>query len=557
VTNRTIVRVSYAFPGVFLASLAWWMVFRTMTEPRIILAGMGPKLSGLTWESNKVLRIGRQNSLDVVLRDNTVERIHAEVRYQGMRWIFCDLANNPMYPTFVNDAPLLGKDQALNANDVVQIGKLQLRVANLVVSVQPEIARTPLPAAYNAGANGQSDAADPKQKIMTSGVHVTVKARTQQSWDKALEGVTLDAGARPQQEHAMLALVRANHHLTHISHLEELLCSILSDTIAALNAQRGSIILADPLTGALTLKATLAPRVSPKLAQRPFSQSLVQRAFNTGESILCDDVNNDESLLLARSVRHGAMASIICALLRTPRKRIGILHLDRGFLEEPFTENDLYYADAIAASVAVGIETAQLVEQQREQFIQTVSTLARAVEMRDQCTGDHTKRVTDYSLALAEELKLSPNEKYQIQIGTPLHDIGKIGIDDAVLRKPGKLTTDEFEHMKTHTVKGATMLDSMLHLVPMIPIVRHHHERWDGSGYPDHLSKEQIPLIARIVAVADAFDAMTSDRPYRPAMPADRAFIELVSEAGAHFDPNCVYAFMRLRHKIEAMMLVS
>jgi HD-GYP domain-containing protein (c-di-GMP phosphodiesterase class II) len=87
--------------------------------------------------------------------------------------------------------------------------------------------------------------------------------------------------------------------------------------------------------------------------------------------------------------------------------------------------------------------------------------------------------------------------------------------------------------------------------------VRHHHERWDGTGYPDHLSEDKIPLIARIVAVADAYDAMTSDRPYRPAMPTDRAFIELVSKAGTHFDPTCVYAFMRLRQKIEAMKLAS
>jgi putative nucleotidyltransferase with HDIG domain len=517
-----------------------------MTEPRIVLVGMGPKLSGLTWESQKVLRLGRQTNLDVVLRDHSVERVHAEIRHQGMRWILRDLAKNPMYPTRVNKTFLSGKDVVLNSEDIIQVGKLQLRVAELVVVVEPQLSRTPLPAALGG--------ADGLQRIMTSGNHMLVKARTQQTWDKALELVTLDAPSRPQQEQAMLALVRANHHMTHISHLEELLRSILSDTIAALNAQRGTIILADPVTGELILKATVAPKLKPGIPVRPFSKTLVNRCFERGESILCEDVNADESLVLARSVRHGAMASIICALLRTPRKRVGILHLDRGFLDDPFTDNDLYYADAIAASVAVGIETAQLVEQQREQFIQTVSTLARAVEMRDQCTGDHTKRVTDYSLLLAEELKLSPNEKYQIQIGTPLHDIGKIGIDDAILRKPGKLTQGEFDCMKTHTTKGATMLDSMMHLIPMIPIVRHHHERWDGTGYPDHLSHEQIPLIARIVSIADAFDAMTSDRPYRHAMPSERAFLELVGKAGTHFDPNCVYAFMRLRQKIETMM---
>jgi HD-GYP domain-containing protein (c-di-GMP phosphodiesterase class II) len=162
---------------------------------------------------------------------------------------------------------------------------------------------------------------------------------------------------------------------------------------------------------------------------------------------------------------------------------------------------------------------------------QTVTSLFRAVEVRDQYTGGHTRRVTDYAVLLAEELKLSATERYQIQIGTPLHDIGKIGIDDAILRKPGKLTPEEFEMMKTHTVKGAAILQAMDNLRLIIPIVRHHHERWDGTdgtGYPDGLARDGIPLTARIVAVADAFDAMTSDRPYRSALRTDHAFRELV-----------------------------
>ncbi len=521
-----------------------------MSQPRIVLAGMGPKLSGLTWEASKALRIGRQTNLDVVLRDHSVDRIHAEVRHQCMRWVVRDVAHNPLFPTLVNDVALNGKDREVQIDDVVQVGKLQMRVADLTVDTPPaSLVQTPLPGALQA----END----RKPIATSGMHLLIKARTQQSWDKALEIVTQAPATQPHHEHAMLALVRANHHLTHISHLEDLLRSILTDTISALNAQRGTIILADPVTGELSLKATLAPKVNPNAPVRPFSKTLVRRCFDLGESILCDDVNADESLVLARSIRHGSMASVICALLRTPRKRIGILHLDRGFLDDPFTENDLYYADAIAASVAAGIETAQMMEQQREQFIETVTTLARTVEMRDQYTGDHTRRVTDFSLMLADELKLPSIEKYQIQIGTPLHDIGKIGIDDAILRKPGKLTDGEFECMKTHTVKGAVMLDSMKHLLPMIPIVRHHHERWDGSGYPDHLHHEEIPLIARIVSVADAFDAMTSNRPYRLAMPSERAFLELVGKAGTHFDPACVYAFMRLRQKVEERMKQS
>ncbi len=248
------------------------------------------------------------------------------------------------------------------------------------------------------------------------------------------------------------------------------------------------------------------------------------------------------------------MSSIICALLRSPRQRLGVLHLDRGPTQDAFTESDLYLTDAIAASVAIGIESAQLIEQQRQQFIDTVQTLARAVEMRDQYTGEHTRRVTDYSLLLAEQLRLPAAEKYQLQIGTPLHDIGKIGIDDAILRKPGKLTAGEFEAMKTHTTKGASMVTSLLNLAPMIPIIKHHHERFDGKGYPDGLHGEQIPMSARIVAVADAFDAMTSERPYRPALPTEKAFLELAETSGTHFDPRCVEAFLNMRARVEALL---
>jgi putative nucleotidyltransferase with HDIG domain len=282
---------------------------------------------------------------------------------------------------------------------------------------------------------------------------------------------------------------------------------------------------------------------------------MAERSFNQGESLLCSDVRMEADLQAARSIRVGAMCSLICAVLRSPRKRLGVLQLDRGPAQMPFDEDDFYLADAIAASVAIGIESAQLVEEQREQFTQTVSSLARAVEVRDYGTGKHTQRVTDYALLLADELTLSREERYQIQVGTPLHDIGKIGIDDAILRKPDRLTNVEYEQMKQHTTKGAEILQSINGLRSMIPIVKHHHERWDGRGYPDGLAEDHIAKTARIVAVADTFDAMTSDRPYRRALPPDLAFAELAANAGTHFDPVCVQAFIRLRPYVERLMV--
>ncbi len=529
-----------------------------MAVARLVLAGLGPKLSGLTWETHDRLRIGRLNNLDVVLRDFTVERVHAEVKHQGASWVLRDLANSPNYPTLVNNTVLEGQDKVLHADDLLQLGKLQLKVIAIDVggdlrqrpplpprgvAPSPVYAPTPIvPATPPAPPSAAT--------IMTSGFHGRIEASTASSWDDALSRVALDPRAQPLQGKALLTLLRTNHHLSHISNLDELLQSILADVIGTLGAQRGTIVLADAATHELHQKAVLAPALKGPPPKRSYSRTLVQRCFARGESLLCQDINADGELNMARSVRQGSMASVVCALLRTPRSRIGVLSLDRGILQEPFTEADLYLADAIAASVAVAIESAQLVSQQRDQFIQTVTTLARAVEMRDQYTGDHTRRVTDYSMLLADALMLSNDEKYQIQIGTPLHDIGKIGIDDAVLRKPGKLTEGEFEHMKTHTVKGASMLDSIFNLSPMIPIVKHHHERWDGSGYPDGLARERIPLIARIVSVADAFDAMTSDRPYRAALHIDQAYQELIRNAGSHFDPECVQAFLRLKDKV-------
>ena len=244
------------------------------------------------------------------------------------------------------------------------------------------------------------------------------------------------------------------------------------------------------------------------------------------------------------------MASVICVLLRTPRKKLGVLHMDRGPLQKQFSKDDLHLADALAANVSAGIECAQLLRQQREMFINTVVTLAQAVELRDDYTGGHTMRVSRYAEVLAERMELDPQDLKWIRLGTPLHDIGKIGISDSILLKPGSLTPEEFTIMKTHTTKGAEILARIPDLAPVIPIARSHHERWDGKGYPDGLAGEDIPLLARVVAVADTYDAMTSDRPYRKGMPAAAAFAEIEKNAGKQFDPHCAATFLSIRDQI-------
>lgn len=182
-----------------------------------------------------------------------------------------------------------------------------------------------------------------------------------------------------------------------------------------------------------------------------------------------------------------------------------------------------------------------------EARLETLECLARVAELRDDETGRHTVRVGEMSAILAEAVGLEADECELIRRAAPLHDTGKIGIPDAVLLKPGKLTGDEFEIVKSHTTLGVDILAVARSPVLCLAreIVLTHHERWDGSGYPAGLSGEQIPISGRIVGLADVFDALTHERPYKPAWPIDMAVAEIRSQSGRQFDPAVVEAMLR------------
>jgi putative nucleotidyltransferase with HDIG domain len=178
-----------------------------------------------------------------------------------------------------------------------------------------------------------------------------------------------------------------------------------------------------------------------------------------------------------------------------------------------------------------------------ELFMGTIKALAEAIDEKDPYTRGHSERVNRYAVMLAKQLGLSKKEIREIHIASLFHDIGKIGIEDKILRKPAVLTDDEYTIMKQHPDKGAQMLSKIKAMKDIIPGLRFHHERWDGSGYPLGMKGEQIPMAARIVAVADAFDAMTTNRPYQKGMPYDKAIARLFELSGKAFDRRVVQAF--------------
>jgi putative nucleotidyltransferase with HDIG domain len=491
----------------------------------IRLRGINGQVEGKNWESATSLRIGRLETLEIFVDDSSVSRRHAEVRAtpQGWRLRDCGSTNG----TYLNGTKLGSGEWPLRSHDIIRCGNVTLVVDNL---------------------------RDAPASDTPSAESLVVEGTASASWEEALTGLAYDRNRGPRAGEQLLALLRAGHHLGHIDTEEELLHAILNDAVSALDAQRGAIVLSDGPANALRLRALATggrPGMRDLIPARPgFSQNLAQRCFTRGESVLCRSVDEDPELAVAQSIAEGAMASVMCVLLRTPRRPLGVLHLDRGPLQKPFTMDDLHLADALAANVSAGIESMLLLQKQRDLFLKTITILAQAVELRDPYTGGHTHRVTTYSLMLAREMELPEKDIELIRLGTPLHDIGKIGIKDEILMKPGRLTSEEFDEMKSHTVKGAAILATIPDLAPVIPIVRSHHERWDGKGYPDGLAGAGINQLARIVAVADAFDAMTSDRPYRKGMEAQKALAEVEKNIGLQFDPECAKAFLAIRERV-------
>jgi putative two-component system response regulator len=209
------------------------------------------------------------------------------------------------------------------------------------------------------------------------------------------------------------------------------------------------------------------------------------------------------------------------------------------YLVKPVTREDLITVVNSRLERSHQLHVVQL----QKAYETSLAVLANAIEVRDQYTRGHVERVMAYAFAIAENLNGMEFDHDQLRFGAMLHDIGKIHIRETTLCKEGSLTKDEWSEIKLHPSTGAEMIKDIPYLSPAIPVVRYHHERWDGSGYPQGLSGEAIPLVARVVTVADGFDAMTTDRPYSTARSLDQARQEIIAGSGTRYDPDVVAAF--------------
>ena len=268
-------------------------------------------------------------------------------------------------------------------------------------------------------------------------------------------------------------------------------------------------------------------------------------AFTQGRSKHIPDLDRLQNLgVMDRELARSGIRSLLAIPLISRDKVTGVLLL-ADTKSGQFGKEAAFTIEKIAAQMAVALDNASLYENMRSLFINTISSLANVIDAKSPWTKGHSERVMHIASNIAKEMGLSEDAVEQIRLGGLLHDIGKIGVIEALLEKPEILTEDEFPPLRLHPEKGVAILAPIEQLEGVLPAILYHHERYDGTGYPKGLKGEDIPLEARIVTVADSFDAMVEDRPYRKGFSVDEAIHELQGNAGSQFDPRVVDHFVR------------
>jgi len=319
-------------------------------------------------------------------------------------------------------------------------------------------------------------------------------------------------------------------------------------------AETGSLLLFDAASNELYFEVALGEKGARlKEIRLPAAQGIAGWVLQHEQGVIVNDPGNDPRFYRAADARSQfTTRSLMAAPLVVKGKTIGVLEAINK-VGGTFDNSDLDLLIFLANQVAPAIENAGLYAELREVFHETALTLSEALECRDTYTGGHTRRVCDYSLAIGESLGLSRSDLDRLKLSAILHDIGKIGVADAILRKAGPLEADEFAQMQQHVRFGGEILQQVRSMAEIIPGVLYHHEKYDGSGYPEALKGEAIPILARIIAVADTYDAMTTDRPYRQGLSRAKALAELRRCGGSQFDATIVEAFIRgLKEQEEA-----
>jgi len=472
------------------------------------------------------LTIGRDAENSIVLDHTAISRYHCRITSENGQYYAQDLGSTN--GTYLNGRRIT--KEKLSPGD-------ELIVAN--IGMVMEASQSTIHDAHPPMNVTVSIDAQPRKASVT----VSNSAEASGTED-FLEGI----GSDPRTaQRALQVLYKADTAFRNIEDLQLLLDNLLAIIMESIPASRGFVFLIQRDTGALLPYARRPVGLGNDAGDGEIvvSQTIIQTAVRQKTSIISSDALVDERFIHSRSVAALDVRSAMCAPLVNRNQVLGLVYVD-SHKANSFSRRDLGLLSALALKVAIAVDNARLYDDLRGLFYNTVETLVRTIQAKDQYTAGHSTRVSRYSLMIADKLGLSAKEKHWLYLAAMLHDIGKIGVPDDLLNRPGKLSEEEMERVRSHVQVGASMIEMLGEMHPIVPLIRHHHECVDGSGYPDGLKGEQIPLISRIIAVADMYDAMTSDRPYRKRRSHQFAVEEILGASGIKIDARVAEAFLEV-----------
>ncbi|MHC4886429.1 MAG: HD domain-containing phosphohydrolase [Planctomycetota bacterium] len=479
--------------------------------------------------------IGRSSKNNLQLSEQGVSRIHCRIHKTENGWELLDLDSSN--GTHING--LRVRSHRLEAGDIIRIGKAALLFDMLTNgSVEPGSSSFRRQTVRLVEESASMDTAI-RRKISP---HTSVIAPGRSHLDPL--------GAKQgDQLQAVIDMGDLIYRERDVSTILQLGADCI---IKAMRADRCSILTPDE-GEAEYVSAVESYREG--LAQEPFtvSRTIIHEAVTSGSSVLSSDATCDDRFKQGDSVLLQEIRSVMCVpLLSEQDAVIGAVYVDCHSPAIQFSEQDLSVLAALGRQVGLAMERALLVADLEELFISAMQSLVASIEAKDAYTRGHSERVTHLALLAADELKVPQEVREVVEVSGIVHDVGKIGIPLTVLNKPGQLDPEERRTIETHPVTGADIIKTLKHIERLVNMhetvrtIRHHHERFDGDGYPDRLHGETIPLGSRILAVADTYDAIASDRPYRKGRTGAVAMEIIQSCRGGQFDPEVVDAFQRV-----------
>jgi HD-GYP domain-containing protein (c-di-GMP phosphodiesterase class II) len=488
----------------------------------------------VTVNSGQTIALGRLKGCDVVVDDEAASRRHCTITAREDACVVSDLqsANG----TFVNEKRITTAD--VQKGDKVRIGSTVLELADVSAT------------------------------LSSSRLHSTtslslVEARSQTIVQRAVDPTKLeflssvykkkdDAGLLQSAQKYLTTLHKVSEILSRASGVEALFDSIVAALLEVTGADRAAILMRPDEESADVNMVAVRTKDGKASGAVTLSRTVVNDVFEKGISVFTDDALADDRYVGGESIVRQRIRSVMCAPMRTTDTILGVLYVDSQVARE-FSEAELELLAAIGNQAGIALHRARLMAEVERLFFDVMKAIASLIDAKDGYTHKHSERVAAFGVRLAHHLGWDADSRAVVELSGLLHDVGKIGVPDAILNKPGKLTDEEFAQMRLHPVHGARILSNIQSnkVVNILPGVKCHHERWDGKGYPDGLKGEEIPLLGRVLGVADFLDALTSDRSYRKGLTLEEALNMVKDLEGKAFDPVVVKAAVELHERGE------